>query len=166
VSLTIGPPLGQYKRDKLINLGANRWAFKPEVGVSRRTGKWTIEGYCGAWLFAANDEFYPGSSLRTQRPIVALQAHASYTAKPRLWLAFDATWYSGGRTTVDDVLKGDLQRNSRLGATLSFPVRRKQSIKASFSTGATTRAGSDFNTFALAWQVSWFGRTLRIGHGG
>jgi hypothetical protein len=34
------------------------------------------------------------------------------------------------------------------------------------STGATTRSGSDFTTVSIAWQVSWFGRTLRIGHGG
>jgi Putative MetA-pathway of phenol degradation len=166
VSLTVASPLGQYDRTKLINLGVNRWAFKPELGVSRRAGLWTIEGYCGVLLFAANDEFYPGNSLRTQRPIVALQAHASYTAKPRLWIALDATWYSGGRTTVNDVLKADLQRNSRVGATISVPARQKQSIKASVSTGATTRSGSDFTTVSIAWQVSWFGRTLRIGHGG
>jgi Putative MetA-pathway of phenol degradation len=70
VSLSVVPPLGQYYRDKLINLGANRWAFKPEIGVSHLVGKWTIEGYAGAWLFTANDEFYTGTSVREQRPVV------------------------------------------------------------------------------------------------
>ena len=156
VSLTAIAPLGQYDRTKLINLGANRWAFKPEIGISRlvRT-KWTLDGYAGVWVPMANDEFYPGSSHRTQRPIVALQAHVSYTARPRLWIAGDGTWYSGGRTTVDGIEKGDLQRNSRLGATVSLPLPRQQSLKITGSIGATTRAGADFRTIAVAWQMSW-----------
>ena len=155
VSLTAIPPLGQYDRTKLVNLGANRWAFKPEIGVSRLIRKWTIDGYAGIWVATANDEFYPGESHRTQRPIVALQAHVSYTARPRLWIAADGTWYSGGRTTLDGVDKADLQRNSRLGLTVSLPLPRQQSLKVSGSTGATTRVGSDFQTIAVAWQVSW-----------
>lgn len=156
VSLTALSPLGQYDRTKLINLGANRWAFKPEVGVSRLIQrKWTIDGYAGVWLATANDEFYPGDARRTQRPIVALQAHVSYTARPGLWVAADGTWYSGGRTAVDGVEKRDLQRNSRLGATLSLPIARRQSLKVNGSVGATTRAGSDFRTIAVAWQMSW-----------
>ena len=155
VSLTAIPPLGQYDRTKLVNLGAHRWAFKPEIGASRLISKWTIDGYAGVWFATANDEFYPGASIRTQRPIVALQAHVSYTARPRLWIAGDGTWYSGGRTTVDGVEKADLQRNSRIGVTVSLPIAGRQSLKISASTGATTRVGSDFRTIAAAWQVSW-----------
>src|SRR5262245_29326816 len=42
-SLTVVPALGQYKSSQLVNLGYNRWAFKPEVGVSRGIGRWTFE---------------------------------------------------------------------------------------------------------------------------
>jgi hypothetical protein len=155
ISLAVAPPLGQYTGTKLINLGANRWAFKPEVGVSRALGRWTIEGYSGVVLFTTNREFYTGASVRTQQPVVALQAHVSYTLRRQLWAAFDATWYSGGTTTVDGTRKADLQRNSRVGATVSLPVGRQQSIKFSGSAGATTRIGADFRTFAAAWQLTW-----------
>ncbi len=107
-------------------------------------------------MATANDEFYPGESLRTQQPIVAFQAHVSYTARPRLWIAADGTWYSGGRTTVDGVEKNDLQRNSRLGVTMSLPIGQRQSLKISANTGASTRIGADFKTIAAAWQLSWF----------
>ena len=155
ISVSVGLPLGQYDRTKLINLGAHRWSFKPEVGVSRLIGKWTIDGYAGVWLFTPNDTFYTGESRRTQRPIVAVQAHASYTVKPRLWFSADSTWYSGGTSSINGVAKADLQRNSRLGATVSLPLRRSQSLKISASTGATTRSGSSFKTIVAAWQLSW-----------
>ncbi|HKE86824.1 MAG TPA: transporter [Vicinamibacterales bacterium] len=158
VSLTMLPPVGQYNRTRLVNIGSNRWSFKPEVGVSHAIARWTIEGYAGVWLFTTNDQFYRGVSIRTQDPIVALQTHVSYTLRPRLWFSGDATWYSGGTTTVDGVLKADLQRNSRIGATMSLALSRQQSFKISGSTGATTRVGSDFRTLAVAWQLAWFDR--------
>ncbi|HEY1301914.1 MAG TPA: transporter [Vicinamibacterales bacterium] len=158
VSLSLLPPVGQYDRTKLVNIGSNRWSFKPEVGVSHALARWTFEGYAGVWLFTTNDSFYRGTSIRTQDPIVALQAHVSYTMRPRLWFSGDSTWYSGGTTSVDGVLKGDLQRNSRVGATVSLALSRQQSIKISGSTGATTRIGSDFRTLAVAWQLAWFDR--------
>jgi hypothetical protein len=34
VSIKLVPPAGQYDPTKLINLGANRWALKPELGYS------------------------------------------------------------------------------------------------------------------------------------
>ena len=42
VSLKVVAPTGQYDPRKLINYGANRWAFKPEFGYSRRFGHWII----------------------------------------------------------------------------------------------------------------------------
>jgi len=155
VSLSVAPPLGQYDPSKLINLGANRWSFKPEVGISRLINNWTVDGYAGVLLFTTNDQFYTGSSIRTQDPIFALQGHVSYTFKPRLWLAFDGTWYSGGTTSINGVDKQDLIRNSRFGATASFPLFRQQSLKFAFSRGATTRVGANFTTASVAWQFSW-----------
>ncbi len=84
-----------------------------------------------------------------------MQLHASYTFKPRLWLAVDATGYRGGQTTVDGVPKSNLLENSRVGMTLSLPISSSQSIKVAYSDGAITRVGASFRTVTIAWQVSW-----------
>jgi hypothetical protein len=73
-----------------------------------------------------------------------------------MWLAFNGTCFSGGQTRVDGVPGPDLQRNSRLGATLSVPLTGQQSMKFVYRTGATTRLGSDFNTFNVTWQLVGF----------
>ena len=90
-----------------------------------------------------------------------LQGHVSYTFRPRLWLAFDSTYYFGGETTADGVPHGDRKENSRVGLTLSLPVGKRQSIKFSWSRGASTRLGSNFTTFGIAWQYTWFDKPPR-----
>jgi hypothetical protein len=157
-SLTVIAPLGEYDPSKLINIGSNRWAFKPELGVSVPVGRWFLEGYAGVWLFTDNDEFF-GGVRREQDPLTALQLHASYTFRPRLWVALNSTWYAGGRSTVDGVKRNDRQENVRIGATLSVPIGSRQSLKFSWSDGASTRVGGDFTTYAVAWQYAWVNQT-------
>jgi hypothetical protein len=155
-SLQVAAPSGQYDPAKLINIGANRWSLKPELGLSHPTGRWTLELYAGAWLFTDNPDFY-GGSRREQQPIGTFQAHAGYNFRPRLWLAGDATYYAGGRTTVGGVAKADPQSNSRLGVTLAVPTGKRHSLKVAWATGVTTRVGGDFDTLAVGWQLLWFG---------
>jgi hypothetical protein len=155
-SLTISAPTGQFFPDKLINLGANRWGFKPEFAASHPIGaKWLLDAYAGLWLFTANDSFYPGTALRTQEPMGTFQAHISYNFQRTLWAAFDATYYVGGQTTVSGVGKDDRQSNARIGGTLVFPVGKRHSIKVAVSRGAIIRIGANFTTLSVAWQTGW-----------
>jgi hypothetical protein len=154
VSLSIISPVGQYDQAKLINIGSNRWSFKPEIGLAIPRGRWDVEAYVGVWLFADNEEFF-GGARREQSPIGTIQGHISYTFRPRLWLAFDATYYKGGRTTLNGTRNSDLQSNARVGLTLSVPASARQSLKFSWSDGATTRIGGDFTTYGIVWQYAW-----------
>ncbi len=81
-SLTVVPPLGQYDSTKLVNLGSNRWSFKPEIGVSHPAGHWTVDAYAGAWIFGSNDAFYPGATVRRQDPIVGIQGQRQLHGRP------------------------------------------------------------------------------------
>jgi len=156
VSLTAVAPTGQFFPDKLINLGSNRWAFKPEFAVSKPMGdRWLVDVYGALWLFTANDSFYPGTSVRSQAPMGAFQAHVSYNFQRQLWAAFDATYYVGGATTVQGVANGDHQSNARVGGTLALPVGRRHSVKLAVSRGAIVRFGANFTTFSIGWQTGW-----------
>lgn len=158
VSLTAAAPTGEYDGTKLINLGNRRWAFKPEVGVAVPRGHWDIDGYIGVWMFTPNGDFFPGGLERAQDPLFTAQGHLSYTFKPRLWLAVDATWYSGGGSSVEGAPPSGAVSNSRLGATLSIPAGRQQSFKISYSNGVAVRSGTDFRTLAVGWQWLWVRR--------
>src|SRR5262249_38060180 len=128
-SLAISAPAGQYNPTRLVNLGTNRWAFKPELGLSVPWRSFDFEVYGGVIFFTRNSVFYPGNVVREQAPLGAVQVHVAYTFRPNLWLAGDATWYAGGATTLNDGPPTARQQNTRVGATLSVPVGRRQSIK-------------------------------------
>jgi len=58
-SLKVIAPTGQYDPTKLINLGSNRWTFKPELGFSRAFGgHWVFDAYASVWLFTENPDFF------------------------------------------------------------------------------------------------------------
>jgi hypothetical protein len=153
-SLRVVAPTGQYDSSRLINIGSNRWAFKPELGVSHPIGKWFLEAYAGVWLFTDNNDYYLGSR-RAQDPMTSVQAHVSYTFRRSLWLAVNATHYDGGRTEIDGVANADRQSNMRIGLTISIPLGARQSLKLAWSDGASVRTGNDFITAAVAWQYAW-----------
>jgi hypothetical protein len=158
-SLNIVTPTGQYFPEKLINLGTSRWAFKPELAISQPLGKrWLIDFYSGNWLFTKNDSFYPGSSVRTQKPLGSFQGHISYNIKPLMWVAFDCTFYTGGNSSVDGVKMDDRQSNSRIGATMVLPVGKRHSVKFAYSTGAIIRSGADFTSISAGWQTTFLGK--------
>lgn len=157
-SLSMTSPSGQYDNTKLINLGTNRWSFKPEIGISYPLKKVDLDLYASAWFFTENKSFYTGHSRRTQNPLPALQAHVSYTIRRGLWAAIDATWYTGGASTVNDGVPSERQNNSRLGATFSYPFAKGHSFKVSYSSGVTGNVGSKFRTISGGWQYVWFGR--------
>jgi hypothetical protein len=156
VSFTTTMPLGQYDSEKLANIGTNRWSFKPEVGVSQALGRWTLEAIGGVTFYTKNDEFLVNHT-REQDPIYSLQGHLIYNFPSGIWAALDATYYTGGRTTIDGVKGNDLQSSWRLGGTLTLPINLHNSIKLYASSGVQTRTGGDFDLVGIAWQYRWGG---------
>ena len=155
-SLRVGAPWSQYDDTRLVNIGTNRWSFKPEVGISKAVGAWTFEATAAATFYTENDDFFHGQTLH-QDPLYSLQGHTIYGFGSGIWASLDATYYTGGRTTVNDVLNSDLQQNWRVGGTLAFPVNRENSIKLYASSGVSSRTGNDYDLIGVAWQYRWGG---------
>jgi len=165
VSIRLVPPTGQYNPTALINFGTNRWAFKPEMGYSRRWGHWILESFGGAWIFTTNPEFFSnnqyssGVNRLSQNPIGVFEGHLDYDFKPRLWVSLDGNFWFGGSSNLNGVpTAGTLQRSSRVGGTVSIPFTKHQSIKFSYSRGAVVLYSGDYQLVAVGWQYSWLGR--------
>jgi hypothetical protein len=155
-SLQVSAPLGQYDSTKLINLGNNRWSFKPELGVSKAWGPWRAEIAPSATVYTDNTNFFNGRKF-AQAPVYAVQGHIIYDFPSGIWLSLNGTYFTGGRTTTDGVDGNNLQTNTRLGLTAGLPVDRHNSVKLYTSSGTSTRTGSDFRAAGIAWQYRWGG---------
>jgi hypothetical protein len=156
ISLTVGVPTGQYDPGRVINIGTHRWSVKPEVGSSRRRGRWTFEGASGVSFFTDNTNYVNGGTRR-QAPIVSVQGHIIYTFRPNFWIASNGNLWYGGRLTTNGIEATELQRNSRLGVTLAVPIARRQ-VRIAYSFGAYTRLGGDFQSVGVSYSYAWFGR--------
>ncbi len=161
VSLRVVFPTGQYDPTKLINWGTNRWAFKPEFGLSQRWGKWILDGYAGAWFFTANSQSFsiPAPKSQTLSPIASFEGHLSYDVRQRLWFSLDGNFWTGGTASVEGIPNPETKQTSaRIGGTASIPLNKRQSLKVSYSRGAYIRFGGDYQNLSLSWQYAWVGK--------
>ena len=154
VSLVTSIPTGKYYDDKRVNIGTNRWGFKPEIGISQRFSHFYAEVYGGVWFYTDNNDFL-GKKME-QKPTGSLQAHASYYFKNSMWLGFNTTWFFGGKTITDGVSDASEIDNWRVGATFSTPIAKGQSLRFQYHVGAYTNNGLNYYALTAAYQYSFF----------
>lgn len=154
-SLVISVPTGLYYADKRVNIGANRWGIKPEVGMSKRFKHFYAELYSGVWFYTQNNEFLGDKELQ-QKPVVSFQGHVSYYFKNQMWVGINLNWFSGGKTVVDDLPAGSVINSSRIGATWSVPLSRSQSVKLQLNTGTFKSIGLNYDSVSIGYQYVFF----------
>ncbi len=148
-------PTGQYYDDKLINLGNNRFAIRPQLGVVHNWGKWTAELTGQVWFYTENDSFYHGTRLE-QDPLGMADAHLIYTFRPGLWLAGSIGYGGGGETAVNGRSSGNSQENIGWGLSLGLPINRAVGIKLGYlGTRTQVKTGLDSDTVTCAVSVMW-----------
>jgi hypothetical protein len=154
-SLTIMTRSGSYDPTHLINIGTNRWAFRPEVGVEQPIGKWFVDGAVGVWFFTQNPDFFGGHTFN-QNPLSDFQAHVGYNFRPGFWLAADANYYTGGATFVNGATSNIAFANSRYGVTFAYPLNEGLAAKLAYSSWLSGTFGNRYHTLGLALQYRWF----------
>jgi len=153
-SVQVTAPWGQYDSSKAVNLGTNRWSIKPDIGFSKAFSPFTVDFTAGATFFSRNDDFFGGQSV-SQDVLYSTQANLTYDFGRGIWVALGATYYWGGRTTVNQVAQDDALNNSRIGLTVAVPIDRYYSVKFNASSGISTRTGTSFDSVGLVLQYRW-----------
>ncbi|MDW8853036.1 transporter [Flavobacterium sp. MMLR14_040] len=154
VSLVTSVPTGKYYDDKKVNIGTNRWGFKPEIGISKRFSRVFAEIYTGIWFYTDNNDYL--NKKLEQKPTYSLQVHASYYFKNNMWLGFNTNWFFGGRTITDGISDDSEIDNWRVGGTFSTPIAKGQSLRLQYHVGAYTNNGLNYYAITAAYQYSFF----------
>ena len=148
-------PTGQYYSDKLINLGSNRFTFRPQLGITHNWDKWSAELTTTASFFTDNDEFFQESELE-QAPLYTVDANLIYTFRPGLWLAGSLGYGYGGITSVNGIENDNLISNLGFGVSFGLPISRSLGIKFGYiGTRTQVKNGNDSDTLTCAFSVMW-----------
>ncbi len=153
-SLSASIPWGKYDSNQLMNVGANRWFIQPGFGGSKALGQWRFELAGAATIFTDNKNFIGGNSL-SQAPLYSVESHVIYYLPSTAWLSVDATYLTGGQSSINGSPAGGPQENWRFGATFSTPIDKHNALKFYASTGAYSRTNNNYDLLGIAWQYRW-----------
>ena len=153
VALGVSLPLGRYEPDKLLNLGQNRFVFRPQIGVLHSRGPWAFELSASAFLYTDNDDFFDGSTLE-QDPTFAAQAHVIYTFSRHWWASGSFGYNGGGKSSVNDVSKEDGRIGLLAALSVGYTLTETQALKVVYIHGdARRRVGADTSSVLATWSI-------------
>ena len=156
-SLAVIVPLGQYDPATRVNIGTNRWAFKPQVALSQAIRRLVVDVYAGAWLYTANRRFL-GSTVNKEQPISLYQAHIAYLFRRRFWAAASVTYYRGGNTVLAGREQSNIESNVQWATTLAIPLSGRQSLSVQYGSTPIRKFGSKFNWIQIGYAYLLMGR--------
>jgi hypothetical protein len=157
VRLTVTTPTGLYNSDKLLNLGSDRWSFKPEIAVSHPFGpeqKWEFDAYVNAYFYTDNRS-YLGKEILRQQALTGLEGHISYSFTNSLWASVDTRYSFRGDTLVDGVNENNGQQNFTLGSELNVSLNPKNSLVFEFAKALVHQNGPAYTGFAVKYSYTW-----------
>ena len=155
VSLAITFPFGEYFADKLINLGSNRFVFRPQAGMIHYWGQWSFELTSSVFIYTRNPDFF-NDTERGQRPTFAFQSHLVRQFRKSAWVSLSAGYGLGGESIISRQPKGDFRSNLLGSAAYSLMIAQRQGLKFTYIRAQALEAiGSNTDNFLLAWFVSF-----------
>jgi hypothetical protein len=154
-SLVVTIPVGQYYTDKLINIGTNRWLFRPEIGASLRMGQFYFETYAAVRFSTNNYEYLTNKTLK-QSPLFGIQMHFNHTFKNYMRLALSFTFVNGGQTSINDVKNDDYISHLRGGITFGIAFNPFNQLVLQLNTNLFTNVSLDYKSISLTYSYTWF----------
>jgi Putative MetA-pathway of phenol degradation len=156
MSLEITAPTGQYNSGRLLNLGSDRWSFKPEIAVSHSLGRapnWQWDLYAHARFFTDNTS-YRGTEVLRQDALPGIEGHVSYSFE-KVWVSIDTLYAFRGTTYVNGVDQGNAQRNFTLGSEINISLNAQHSLVIQFAKALVHQNAPPYTGFTVKYAYTW-----------
>jgi hypothetical protein len=155
MALVMRFPTGDYKEDKLINLGKNRFTFRPQLGVTHTRGKWTAEVTTDLAFFTENDEFFNGNTLE-QDPLLVIRGNLIHTFRPGFWVGAGFGYDYGGENSVNGISSDNRMQDIGWALSLAYPINRRSGISFKYiGTRTQESTGLDSDSLSIGLSYSW-----------
>jgi hypothetical protein len=153
-------PVGEYDSSQALNIGQHRWYGRVGAPVVWQLGAWvpgqrtTLEFLPSLWLYGANDNFV-GETLTTD-PKFQLDAHVTRDLTESFWGSIDATWFYGGKSSVDGV-EGEKLNDIGVGITLGYQISDNLNLTIGYKSTVNDQSPGDLkmNQFVISLVFGW-----------
>jgi len=162
LSLAVTAPTGSYQANKILNLGSDRWSFKPELAWSHPFGreqKWECDAYANVSFYTDNRSYH-GKEILRQDPLPGIEGHLSYSFTNNIWASLDTRYSFRGATTVGGVAQDNAQQNFILGTEMNISLNPKNSLIFEFAKALVHNNGPAVVAFSVRYDYTWV-RTQR-----
>jgi hypothetical protein len=159
MSFSVTAPTGSYNPNKLLNLGSDRWSFKPELALSHPFGaehKWQVDAYANAQFFTDNTT-YRGKEVLRQQPLPGFEGHVSYSFLNNLWASLDTRFCFRGDTAVNGVPQNNSQQSFILGSEASVSLSSSHALVFEFAKALLHQNSPIYTGLAVKYTYSWGG---------
>ena len=156
-SLSITAPTGSYHSTKFLNLGSDRWAFKPEIGLSHPFGteqKWSFDAHANIYFYTDNTSYH-GRELLHQQPLPGIEGHVSHSFSNNLWASVDTRYSFRGTTLLDGVDQNNSQQNFILGSEMNISLNAQNSLVVEFAKALVHHNGPSLVGFSVKYDLTW-----------
>jgi hypothetical protein len=157
VSLTVTAPTGAYDSNELLNLGENRWSFKPEIAVSYPFGtqqRWEFDAYANSFYYTDNNAYHGAATLR-QRQFPGVEGHISYSFTDNFWVSLDTRYSFGADSFVNGTDQHDSQHNFILGSEADVSLNMHNSLTFEIAKAIVHRNGPVITGFIVKYDYVW-----------
>lgn len=127
LALLLAVPIGEYKNDKLVNLGLNRWygrfalPLKYHFGVFSPGYMSSFELIPSVYLFADNDDFVDGHKLENE-PLWQIESHLTHDFTSKFFASLDMLYQNGFQSKTDGIEIADKLEIGSLGFSLNYQI--------------------------------------------
>jgi hypothetical protein len=157
VSFTMTAPTGLYRPNNILNLGSDRWSFKPEIALSHPFGpeqKWELDAYGNAYFYTDNTA-YRGREILRQQPLPGVEGHISYSFNDTVWASLDTRYSFRAVTFVNGVDQNNSQQNFVLGSEVNVSINSRNSLLFEFAKALVHQNGPALTGFSVRYDYIW-----------
>jgi hypothetical protein len=157
---SLAVPIGEYNNTQPLNIGQNRWYGRIGAPIVWQLGSWapdqrtTLEFLPAVWLFGPNNDFV-GQKMTTDA-LFQLEGHLTHNFVKGFWGSLDATWYTGGKATIDGV-SGSKMSNVGFSFTAGYEINDNAQLTVGYGSTLGDNNPSDLrmNQFRVTLTYGW-----------
>lgn len=151
ISEYLSLPLGEYDKNKAINLGENRYKGKTELGLAKGLGNFYLDITTSMTLYGDNTDFGSNSSQLEQDVLWGLETHITRNITSSSYLGLGGLWQWGGKRKLNAIKLDDKQNKFALQISFNHNLGHRHKFGFYYKKDLEVENGFKLDNFSLRY---------------